>query len=183
MMDIYEEYFNWLVDSLNLNAGYKIQHYSLFKALHNISYEYFNVMDENRYQDGIDLRYRFGSDTNIPYYDITECIDICECSVLEMLVALILKIDNMITYDPKDSLKAELFVDIAKSLGINEQINANFNQEYVNQCIFNWLHGQYEVNGQGGIITVQYPRQDMRTVDHWTQVMWYVNEKLGGASL
>lgn len=181
-MDIYEEYFNWLIYSLNLNPEYMNSHFALFKELHNIAYEYRNIMDENRYRDGIELRYHFGGETGLSYGDIEYELDICECTVLEMIVALILKLDNMITYEPKDPFKATLFYNMMRSLGLESQVNWSFDADYVRSTVESWMHGMYEYNGKGGLITLKYPKSDLRSVDYWTQVMWYIteNEKLGG---
>jgi len=34
---------------------------------------------------------------------------------------------------------------------------------------------EYSYNGEGGLFAVQHPRRDMRTVELWWQMCWYIN--------
>lgn len=60
--ELNQEYFNWMCqlvcDKRWRNKGLSYQ--MLLSQLHSIDFQYTLPMDENRAEDGIDLRYRFG---------------------------------------------------------------------------------------------------------------------------
>ena len=51
-------------------------------------------MDVCRATDGINLRYRFASENNIPYGKIDAVFQGVSCSMLEMMVALAIRIED-----------------------------------------------------------------------------------------
>ena len=52
-----DRYFNWMYDKV---VGTKYSYRKLLWRLYEIPFIYILPMDENRKEDGIDLRYRFG---------------------------------------------------------------------------------------------------------------------------
>ena len=89
-----DEYFEWLkqlVSYPNTNVSFD----NLFKTLHNRIFIYTIPMDENRYMDGLQLRYRFFLRTGINVMD-----DRRPCSMLEMMAALSWRIEEDIMDNP-----------------------------------------------------------------------------------
>ena len=73
----------------------------LLEHLDNINFTYSIPFDENRFNDGQDLRYRFGYENNIAGYDIDEMsFRKGPCSILEMMVALAIKCEENFMSDP-----------------------------------------------------------------------------------
>ena len=88
--ELNQEYFNWMCqlvcDKRWRNKGLSYQ--MLLSQLHSIDFQYTLPMDENRAEDGIDLRYRFGYEKEYEGSMIACYLDNRPCSVLEMLIAL-----------------------------------------------------------------------------------------------
>ena len=57
-------------------------------------------MDADRAEDGINLRYRFGYENGYESAMIASYLDDRPCSVLEMMVALSMKMEEQIMDDP-----------------------------------------------------------------------------------
>jgi len=171
-------YFNWMSVMVFPNI-YERNHYNtLLKALHS-SLFYFSIpMDENRMQDGIDLRYRFAYENGYPI-DIVknELYRSNTCSILEMMVALAIKGNERILYDYETGGRTDfIFKEMLKSLQIIDLSDENFSKSYFDYRISKFLNRDYSYNGNGGLFTVHDPRDDMRTVDIWYQMNWFLQK-------
>ena len=54
--------------------------------------------------------------------------------------------------------------------------DAKFDEDYANEVIGRFLNRQYERNGEGGLFTVEHCNRDLRTVEIWYQMCWYLDE-------
>lgn len=154
------------------------QYEHLLVAL-NSSMFYFTIpMDENRMRDGIDLRYRFAYDKGYSNDEVNLAINHNRsCSMLEMMVALSLKGDERILYDYETGGKAYyIFKIMLESMQLSEMTNGNFDPAYIDYRIDRLLNHDYQSNGYGGLFTVDNPRRDMRNVDIWYQMNWYLQK-------
>ena len=84
-----ERYFQWICQ-IAMN-GEAENHQRLLRFLFNKDYRYINPRDANRESDGIDLRYRYGYESDVPLSQITSELDDKPCSVLEMMLALAMR--------------------------------------------------------------------------------------------
>ena len=158
------------------NERERRQYEYLLNAL-NSSMFYFSIpMDENRMQDGIDLRYRFAFENGYSNDEVTRALNHNRsCSILEMMVALALKGNDRILYDYETGNKADyIFKIMLDSLQVLNMTNDNFDSGYIDYRIDCLLNREYEYNGNGGLFTVENPRKDMRLVDIWYQMNWYL---------
>ena len=89
------KYFNWLC-SFFLNED---KYWNLLTDLYNKEFVYIFVMDGNRAEDGINLRYRFEREFNYLPGSVTGYFGSKSCSVLEMMVALGLRCEETIMTD------------------------------------------------------------------------------------
>ena len=80
-----ELYFEWLQSLIDGNRYSKTPFTKLLTYLHDVVFTWIIPKDDNRAEDGIDLRYRFAIEK-----DILASKEFLEnsCSVLEMMVAL-----------------------------------------------------------------------------------------------
>ena len=62
------------------------------------------------------------------------------------------------------------------SLGLGAMHDANYDPEYVDSVIDRFLDREYESNGEGGLFTVKHTNRDLRTVEIWCQMCWYLDE-------
>lgn len=167
-------YFQWLYKlAFNDDNSY----HNLAVALNNVPFIYNSDMDENRYEDGINLRYRFGFDLNVPMPIISEIIDYRDCSMLEMMVALTIRIEEFMT-GPNIANRTHIwFHDMLCSLHLSEMTDDHaFDQRYFEEHMEIFLNHLYSPNGDGGLFTVNNTNIDMQTQDIWYQCMQYLNE-------
>ena len=52
----------------------------------------------------------------------------------------------------------------------------NYDQHAVDQAIANFLNRNYSRDGDGGLFRVRNCPRDMRTLDIWYQMCWYLND-------
>lgn len=165
-------YFDWMCDIVGNYHTYS----RLLTRLHQIDFVYILPMDENRERDGIDLRYRFAYDENSVDDDF---LSERPCSVLEMMVALALRIEEDIAYDPDVGSRTHCwFWDMVQSLGLDDMDDYNYDEDYVDDVIDRFMYREYKRNGEGGLFTIQNCPHDLRTVEIWYQMGWYMNDIL-----
>lgn len=172
-------YFTWMCSLVSNRKRYAKQpsYSQLLRLLHEIDFQYILPMDGNRESDGINLRYRFGYEEGYEDSMIATYLDDRPCSVLEMMVALALRCEESIMDNPDfGDRKGQWFWGMIVSLGLGNQYDENFDEEYVYFVIDRFLNREYERNGKGGLFTVTRPHRDMRSVEIWYQMNWYLEE-------
>lgn len=168
------DYFEWMYDLMcegRLARGISFR--KLFAFLHDTEFVYFVPHDENRYEDGIALRYRFcliNDCENLEHY-----LD-GPCSVLEMIVALAIRCEERIMSDPdKGDRTAQWFWSMINSLGLGGMYDSNFSEKLVSDTIYRFLNRDYEPNGKGSLFTIRDWNRDARDAEIWHQLMAYLN--------
>lgn len=175
--DLKTAYFEWLYqlvcdDKYRKNVSYE----RLFLKLHNTPFSFSLYMDGNRAADGIDLRYRFGYENGYSQDLISEYLDDEACSVLEMMVALSLRCEEHIMSNSNiGNRTGQWFWNMVVNLGLGSMSDWHYDEDYVSKTIDRFLNREYEPNGIGGLFHVDTGR-DLRKVDIWYQMMWYLND-------
>lgn len=168
--DEYFEYLCKLVDTIRFARQNSYR--KLLMHLHNIEFTWFVPNDDNRADDGIQLRRRFALDRD----DISlQRYLNGPCSVLEMMVALSVRCEEG-TMDNTDygNRTGQWFWGMINNLGLNSMRDSNFDRNYVDDVIARLLNREYEPDGKGGLFTVKHCSHDLRTVEIWTQLSWYL---------
>lgn len=178
MSQLVNEYFGWMCQLIDYDVENTPIHYQkLLNYLYSIEFTYTIRMDANRADDGVQLRYRFGYDNDIPKYYIEKELDNRPCSVLEMMVALSLKCEEHIMSDPDIGDRTGLwFWEMIKNLGLKNMTDDNWDLQYADIVILRFLTRSYEPNGKNGLFTLNHCEHDLREVEIWYQMMWYLNE-------
>lgn len=178
MMEIEDRYMDWLRQQA---VGQDRSYDSLLDFLYSKPYRYTLRMDENRAEDGIELRYIFGSENDIEYEDILSGLDSGrDCSMLEMMVALARRCENQIMVDMEEGAQPERWFRVMlTNLGLISQTNDNFDERKAAYITDRFLAHQYSYHGDGSLFSVCNPRHDMRVTDLWYQAMWYLTENYG----
>lgn len=177
MTDISKGYFDWLCEVIDYGGKTKFYKRTL-KLLHHIDFSYTIPKDANRFEDGIDLRYRYGYEHHIDYPEIANILDSKPCSVLEMMVALAVRCEEHIMYDAeKGDRQSKWFWKMFDNLGLKEMTNSNFDEDYILDSVERFLRRDYDADGTGGLFTTSDPTKDMRTEEIWYQLMWYLNDR------
>lgn len=173
------DYFGWLYD---LACDGRKEYRRLCEFLDSVEFTYVLPMDDNRYGDGISLRYRYGYECDIPGAIIASNLDNRPCSVFEMMTALALRIEEDIMSKKGEDRTSKWFIDMLESLGLDYMTDELFNKERAEKIIGFFLDREYSSDGEGGLFTIpERPNnRDMRDVEIWYQAMWYVNYILEG---
>ena len=163
------EYFKWMYNIVCADRYTSSNSYEkLLMYLHDVEFTYTIKRDADRFYDGINLRRRFGQQIDGP------------CSVLEMMVALAIRCEETIMTDPKfGDRTSQWFWQMIVNLGLGGETDSRFDKEYVRDVVDQFLHRNYQRDGRGGLFTVKEYQYDLRDVDIWTQMMWYLDDILG----
>ena len=169
------EYFNWLCKLVSDRQHTRFK--EVLKLLHEKEFIYIIDMDGNRYEDGIELRYRFAYECGHDYRIIASCLDTRPCSILEMMIALALRCEEHIMDDYSiGNRTAQWFWDMMNSLGLGRMDDIHVQKDVFDEIIDTFLNRNYAPNGKGGLFTVHNGRRDMRSVEIWYQACAYFNE-------
>ena len=170
---INDEYFEYLCELIDSERfARQVSYRKLLMHLHNIEFTWFIPYDDNRADDGIQLRRHFAMDRND--MSISRYIT-GPCSVLEMMVALAVRCEKTITDDALlGNRTGQWFWGMISNLGLNSMRDSKFDRDYVDYVIARLLNREYEPDGRGGLFTVKHCTQDMRTVEIWCQLSWYL---------
>ena len=184
--DLQNLYFDWMINILFNDVVEKDAYIELLMVLNSIPFEWSLERDENRQKDAQDLRYMFGNVCGYSEAQICQELDIVPPSLLEVIVALINRVQDSILYDPdQQDHNQEIFIDILKSLKIDQYRGRVSQVEAVDihDAVYAFYDRNYSYYGEGGLFTVSNPKNDMRDTEIWFQFMWYLDEKLGGKYL
>lgn len=174
MNELQKRYFDWMYKRV---MGSHLAYRKLLLRLNERKFTWLLQMDENRKEDGLDLRYRFGYEQGIPEQDIVNLLDITDCSVLEMMVALSIHCEEDIMDDPDyGDRTSKWFWGMLKNLGLSSMDDGHYDAAYVDEHIDIFLHRRYSPDGQGGLFHLKHCPEDLRNVQIWYQMNWYLNE-------
>lgn len=172
----------WLVED---RSRFPKKFEKLLERLHETPFRYSIPMDANREDDGINLRYRYGEEYGYDMAEIAAYLDDRPCSVLEMMTALCVRCEKSIMdgYSLKclprvDSFTEYLFGLMLDNLGLSEMDDCHFDIDYVDERVNRFLDRDYAYNGDGGLFKLENPPRDLRGVEIWYQMCWYIDEML-----
>lgn len=174
--ELNNEYFEWIYnlccdDLFSEHISYR----KLFMYLHNTEFTYSIRKDQNRAADGIDLRQRFSLDSGFDIDYLSSYLD-GPCSVLEMIFALALKCEETIMDNPKKGDRTkQWFWGMINNLGLGGMDDSNFDKKYVVKTIDTFLKRRYSPDGRGGLFTIRNCDEDLRNVEIWCQLCWYLD--------
>ena len=178
---IQEEYFDWIKYKISLASPLDIPSVEYYNELLNYldytPFEWSMELDENRAYDGIGLRNKFGYECHHEDDEILQVFGDRPCSVLEMMAALAIRCEDSIMCDDDYGDRTGVwFWGMIENLGLIDMTDEDFDINKVSYAISNMLARRYSPNGVGGLFYVKHPREDLRNVDIWYQLMWYLSE-------
>lgn len=194
--EIINEYFKWLIDFVcGKRFAKEISYVKLLSYLHSTKFDYklgyrsskknnrtvarrrLEDRDANRAEDGISLRWKFACDTDRKYIfdEISECLE-GPCSMLEMMIALAIRCEETIMDNPRyGDRTGQWFWGMITNLGLGGMTDDIFDKLYVDDIVNRFLNREYEPDGKGGLFTIKNCEYDLRTIDIWGQLCWYLD--------
>lgn len=175
---INNEYFDWLCDLISDACRFKRNSYRrLLSHLHCYRFEYTIEMDSNREGDGKGLRYRFYTENTEGYtLEMVEGALDGDCSILEMMVGLATRCEQTIMDNPAiGDRTAQWFWGMIANLGLGGMTDRKYDRVYVTEVLERFLKREYEPDGKGGLFTIKNIDEDLRNVEIWHQLCWYLD--------
>lgn len=178
--DLQYRYFEWLYHLVCGDDEYnRLSYRKLLSFLHSVEFTYFIDFDENRAQDGIDFRYRFGIACGYSQNIIEDYLMTMPCSVLEMMIALAFKVEEEIMGDNDyGDRTGQWFWNMIVSLGLGYMNDNDFNEYAAYRVVSNFLERRYSPDGRGGLFTIENCPYDLTKVELWSQFMCYLNTQI-----
>lgn len=166
---IEETYFNWLYSKVASVAvpTPSLTYYTLMRDLHSTEFVWILVGDDNRAEDGLDLRKEFLREAQLGQEPAWLNIP---CSVLEMLIAFARKA----AFQTDQNLRTWFWVFL-DNLGLAQLTDARSRvTERVYEIMNEFVWRTYAPNGQGGLFPIKNPSHDQREIQIWYQFCEYL---------
>ena len=172
--DPVEDYREWLFDIIRFD-DYCDRYERLLDYLSGVEFTWLVDHDCNRAEDGFALRWKFASEN---YVDEDFWIDRLPvpCSVLEMMIALSMRCEDIV-FDPDQGCQvAKWFWKMVKNIGLGDMSNTKFDKAFCDICVDGLLKRRYCRNGKGGLFRTKRPKIDMRKSEIWYQMNVWLEE-------
>ena len=169
MDTVLDDYFEWLyLVTIYEEDGWGFR--KLFEMLHDMSFRYSVEYDENRAADGENMRWYYVNDGG----DIRIMDWARPCTVLELIVSVALHMENI-----TDEMDIRYwFWRMLDNLDLSWMTDRKFDAAYVYGQVENFLDRNYEPDGLGNIIHIPGCKEDLREVEIWKQMCWYLDSFL-----
>lgn len=167
---ILDNYFEWLCYTVTGDIN-DTKYRKLLNLLHNTPFIFSIELDDNRAYDGVNLRWYYvndGGDEKIMQWTET-------CTVLEMLIGLSMNIENIMENPDEDTCVGNWFWMMIKNLDLLTMTDVKFDKIEALDKINIFMNREYEPDGTGNIIRIEGSPDDLREVEIWNQMCWYLN--------
>jgi hypothetical protein len=164
-------YFDFLCNIVDEDGscGYD----KLLGELHGIEFYSLIPNDDNRGEDGKQLRQRFIDEEG--QHALSQS-HLDECTVLEMLIGLSYRLEFETMSSRWEKTPKEWFWILIDNLGLNTYVDGSFIPNEVLSILKTFLDRGYKNSGDGGLFPLHKPKKDQRRVEIWYQMSAYVLE-------
>lgn len=173
-----EQYLTWLysqVASVKLSKNPRRSYWTLIRALYKTEFVWFVPNDDNRMEDGRDLRQEFIEEEGLGVVDHSWLT--IGCSLLEMLLALSRR---LVFESGEDAGSSEWFWHLLGNLNLGNfndvHVSTPAHEEYIHHVLETVVWRTYRSDGLGGLFPLREPREDQRKVELWYQLSHYLLE-------
>ncbi|MET0786121.1 MAG: hypothetical protein ABWY25_05395 [Paenisporosarcina sp.] len=167
-----ELYFNWLYAKVaRHNVTTPSNRYqSLLYALHSTEFVWLVTGDDNRAQEGKNLRRDFFRESRITEPDDSWIF--LDCSILEMMIALAQRLE----FQTEDLNATEWFWTFLDNLGLSDISDAVYHENAyrIPQILDLFVWRLYDDLGRGGLFPLNETTHDQRKLELWYQFCEYV---------
>lgn len=169
-----EHYFRWLYSQVLPLQTRKSSRtfWNLLRQLFTKEFVWFVPNDDNRLEDGRDLRHEFlQSDDSLPRDE--DWLNL-GCSMLEMLIALGRRLAFQMEGEPRF-----WFWTLLENVDLHELNDRDYknSEEEVNEVLERIIWRNYNEDGHGGLFPLKHPDRDQREVELWYQMSAYILEQ------
>lgn len=168
-----ESYLVWLYSQV---AAVGINHpsrtyWNLLRQLFTKEFVWLVPNDDNRMEDGLDLRYEFIEETGVQ--DVDDNWLRLGCSMLELLIGLSRRLSFEAEGEP-----VTWFWKLIENLGLEEyNDNRRLSEKLIDNVLNDVIWRTYRRNGRGGLFPLRRAHADQREVEMWYQLNAYVLEQ------
>ena len=168
-----ELYLTWLyrqIDEVRLRHSSKT-YWGLLKLLYTKEFVYLVSKDENRVEDGKELRYRFLDEEGIE--DVDPNWMHLPCSMLEMMIGLA----GLLSFEA-DRTPHSWFWEMIQNLGLdgyNDRKHIPVRE--VDDILDRVIWRNYDRDGHGGLFPLRHSERDQRRIELWYQMSAYLIER------
>lgn len=149
-----------------------ITYHNLLSYLNNVDYDWILEDDINRAEDGEEgLRRRFAYEHHIELYGELDG----PCSVLEMILAMAYRCEEIMDDAVIGDRTPQWFWRMINNLGLSGMSDSRFDINYVESVVDTFLEREYEPDGHGSLFVIRNCQYDLRDVEMWTQMLWYLD--------
>ena len=177
---IVDEYFNWLYD-LMCDDSYKNAptYHDLFEKLFNTEFTWTIDRDANRAFDGREMRYIFADEYRYSDERIDEAFDDRPASVLEVMIAMVLRCEHAIAEDERyGDRSGQWFWTMLVNIGLGDMADGAYDETRADEMLSIFLNRKYGNNELGCPFFVKHPKAPMKDTELWMQFNWYLAEVL-----
>lgn len=166
---VLNDYFEWLYFMV-VDTSRQLRYRKLFALLHDMEFEYHVDYDENRASDGMNLRWYYvddGGDDEILRWK-------APATVLEVIISIAMHMDNI----SGEYGVQHWFWMMIKNLDLDWMVDEEFNKAMVYGKVSIFMDRAYEPDGNGNIIYIPDCPEDLRKIEIWNQMCWYLDSIL-----
>jgi hypothetical protein len=163
-------YFNWLCAKVIEPRKFHPSdtYWELLRKLHRTEFVWTLSGDDNRAEDGKELRREFILQADIP--DDPEWRLLIGCSVLEMLIAFSRRAEFQTDMPAK-----EWFWEFLTNLGLGDfDDGSDLDPEEVDEVLEQLIWRTYDANGVGGLFPIKNPEVNQKEIEIWHQFCDYL---------
>lgn len=162
---IEDEYFYWLTSQIELPADNPHTYNDLFRRMHETEFVWHIPHDDDRAQDGLDLRGQFLNGRRYKFkYGV---------SVLEVLIALSIRV--AFTAGGHAPYWAWQLIENLRLDRRPDPFNKG-RADRVDETLEALIWRTYQRDGKGGFFPLNQANEDQTKIDIWNQMNAYVNE-------
>lgn len=171
-----DDYYFWLLDIID-SIAYPDEKYSeVLEKLYETEFYDLVPNDINRAEDGYELRGRFASEIGEHEYYVMDAL-YKGCSVLEVMIALAMRWEENIAWDPDYGDRTyKWFWIMMDNLGLTFYDDEKYDETEVENILQSFLERKYCTDGRGGLFRINNPNIDMTKVEIWLQMNYYFDE-------
>jgi hypothetical protein len=155
-------------------VGAEESYMNLCGQLYKTKFEWFIPNDDNRINDGFDLRDEFSALSSLEINEIDNDVSYSDISVLEVLIALCYRV----SYDSTLSVN-DCFWEFIHNLDLQKYTDNHYSKSSYNQIhrkVHRFINREYLPDGTGGLFPLKNPKENQQNVELWFQMSAYLIE-------